>query len=744
MLGARVSSRGRFRLSSYLGQKLPGSATVRRGPGSRARTRAFTLIEVLVALVVLMIGVYGMIRIFPRGYSAIEASQQRTTAAQLAEAEIARWLLHPEALPDAIVATDYEGNLIPATLTNSSVNLQSVLVYGELAARLPGTNTHGALALSPEQVLDLQRLAVGLVYDPTDLTPSQFDAALGLLGAGTTTLHPNWQPNSLYLPRTVIGEQIDIRRLGAGNRTVEAEGEAGPGVPFYLLSHAPLDVLRVIGEDVVYVDIYDARQWRYIRWPGAAAAVVLQDREFTSDPDTGLLYFGPHNVAAPPPGYTREFKIDYSSNVGGVATRIFGARLETGPTGAGAATDPLDPLPGDPTNLQVYERLVPLTEEEYLDGELQRTDAPARRNVYYVDYETAISGRIEFPLVLQIAPHVGDITLAKVDYRVMDWQILVFDVEVPPDGTVQLPVNRIKGPTYTNPPRQTRAQEVARGIKAFYDTNGNEVPPERVESSYAYVVAVDRQSGEILTDHEGVDWPSNPWERRHRFRVNYRDGLLYFDYDQWEVWGFDAEVDTPERSGRTYRIFCRAQGDWAVQLMPAVRSYARAAPENGPPGPNYPYGRPGGPAVGGQTGLLTYAWGVPESRSQLFFPLSESGQTVSIDYYYKDADGNDIFVAGEVRSIGAPQIRARVQEWPVPYEWACPLDEQLAHEPNDWGPIAVHGLSLRTRATWAISGRDYTLQDLASALDDERTARATLSETWKQVVLTTYLSRAPI
>lgn len=717
-------------------------------------TRAFTLIEVLVAVVVLMIGVYGMLRIFPRGYSAIEASQQRTTAAQLAEAEIARWQLHPEALPDAIVATDYQGNLIPATLTNSSLNLQSLLVYGELAARLPGTETYTPLALSPEQVLELQRLAVGLVYDPTDLTPSQFDAALGLLGADTATLHPNWQPNSLYLPRTVIGEQIDIRRLGTGNRTVAADGEVGPGVPFYLLSHAPLDILRVeqwlnpatgqMEEDVVYVDIYDARLWRYVRWPGEVASVALQDREFTADPDTGLLYFGPHNVAASPPGYRREFKLDYSTNIGGVATRIFGAWLETEASGAGPATKALDPLPGDPTNIQVYERLVPLPEDDYLDGELERTDALARRNVYYADYETEISGRIQFPLVLQIAPRIGDITLAKVDYRVMDWQILVFDVEVPPDGTVQLPVNHIKGPTYTNPPRQTRAQEVARGIKTFYDANGNEVPPERVESSYAFVVAVDLQSGKSLTDHEGVDWPTNPWERRHRFRVNYRDGLLYFDYDQWEVYGFDPSVDTPERSGRTYRIFCRAQGDWAVQLMPAARSYARAAPESGAPGPNYPYGRPGGPAVGGQTGLLTYAWGVPEDRSQLFFPLSESGQTVSIDYYYEDDDGNDIYVAAEVHSIGAPQIRARVQEWPVPYEWACPLNELLAHEPNEWGPIAVHGLSIRTRATWAISGRDYTLQDLASALDEERTAIPTLSETWRQVVLTTYLSRAPI
>ena len=40
------------------------------------------------------------------------------------------------------------------------------------------------------------------------------------------------------------------------------------------------------------------------------------------------------------------------------------------------------------------------------------------------------------------------------------------------------------------------------------------------------------------------------------------------------------------RRGRTYRVFCRAEGDWAVQLGMAARTYARS-------GSGLPGGAPG-------------------------------------------------------------------------------------------------------------------------------------------------------
>ncbi len=699
---------------------------------ARVRARGFTLIELLLTLVVLLIGIYGMLRIFPRGFTAIEVGQQRTIAAQLAEAEIARWKLHPESLPDAVIATDYDGNLIRATIANDSESLSSILVYGELAALMPGSTSYSKLVLpfADVGVENLDFYAKALIYNPLDLTPSQFDAAQAPLPSGAgdrpNTVHPNWQPNSLYLPRTVIGERIDIRRLG----------RTAVGVPFYLLSQAPLAPLRYEDDPLtpeddrsleVYVDVYDAQAWRYLP-PGAS----LAEREFTMDPGTGILSFGPSDS---PPAEPRRFKVDYTDP--STFQRLLGLTVTA--AAGGTQGTPALPLGVNPDTILVHERLQQVDDRNLL----LITDPTARRNIFHVNPETTISGRIEFPLILQIDPRPTDISLVKVDYRVYDWAILKFDMEVPADGIVRLPIGRIKGPAFTNPPRQPRPQEVARGIRRYFDWSGNlEARSSLDPTTWAYAVAVDRQSGEILTDHEGAEWPPNPYERRRRFLVNHAAGLLDFNYADWEVYQPNPAIDTFDRSGRTYRVFCRAEDDWAVQLMVTARRYGRSA--TGIPG-----GQPVGAEGGGSEVLLTYAWqafpyGDPR-RKQVYFPLSESGQTVAIDYYYdpipEDYVEELVFVEGEVHTIGAPSVTDLGQ-------WVCPLalNNQLVNEPNDWGPVAVRGISVRARAAWVSPGRSTTLQDLTWALSQVPPARAipSLGERWHQVIVGTYLTRAPI
>lgn len=680
-----------------------------RGPG-------FTLIELLVTLVVLLIGIYGMLRIFPRGYTAIEVSQQRTTAAQLAEAELARWKLHPESLPEAVVATDYDGNLIQATISGNADSFRQVLVYGEMAALVePASYSTLVLPSGNVGVENLDFYAKALIYNPLDLTPSQFDAAQAAMPSGGSvrpnTVHRNWQPNSLYLPRTVIGERIDIRRLG---RTVL-------GVPFYLLSHAPLGPLRLEDEGAreVYVDVYDAQAWRYV----PVESGVLSGREFTLDPAAATLAFGPSDS---PPTDVRRFKVDYTRS--DTLERVLGLTVTVG--GGATVGAPALPLGVDPDTIVVHERLQQVSDADLL----LVTDASARRNIFYVNPETTISGRIEFPLILQIDPLPTDTTVVKIDYRVYDWSILGFDVEVPSDGIVRLPVGRIKGPTFINPPRQPRPQEVARGIRRYFDWNGSVTERSLLDpGTWAYVVAVDRHSGEILTDHDGETWPANPYERRSRFLVNYRDGLLDFNYEGWEVYQANAEIDTFNRSGRTYRIFCRAESDWAVQLMVTARRYGRSA--SGVPG-----GQPVGAEGGGSDVLLTYAWRPDKDTRQVYFPLSERGQAVAIDYYYMDPISGDLsFMEGEVHTVGEPDVTDLG-------EWVCRLSTGLAEEPYQWGPVGVRGIGVRARATWVSPGRATTLQDLVWALSQSPPARAvpSLGETWHQVIIDTYLTRAPI
>ena len=726
----------------------------------RRRGDGFTLIEILIALAVLMLGVYGMLRVFPPGFRAIEASQQRTIAAQLAEAEITRWKLDPDSLPDAIVPTDYSGKVVKAAITNNQDNLSSMLVWGDAASLRPGWGIYGRLALTDDHFVGLDQLSRPFIYSPYDLTPSQFDALLGETAPETSTVHRGWQPNSLYLPRTVIGERIDIRSLG----------QTGPGVPFYLLSHAPLDTLRYEGaaRRPVYLDIYDARPWRYRPYQ---QGIVLALREFTVDLTTSGqvgLYFGPTDS---PPAIHREFKVDYTLTIQGVPQRILGATVWVNAGSAGPGVLAL-PAQGSvaPETFQVYERMILLPDDRYqayvdsVNLGLPNLALWPRTAYHLRGPETAVSGIIEFAPALQQDPLPTDITMAKVDYRVFDWQILVFDVEVPPGGVVELPVRNLKSAGYKNPPRQPTPQHVAAGVRALFNWDGLQVDPygNLIDTddkrrawaldprSYAYVIAVDRQSGDLLTDNELAEtggWPANPWMRRRRLNVDYKEGLLFFNYDPAKVYQFTGDVDVPDRSGRTYRIFCRTENDWAVQLSLAARQYLRSA--TGVPG-DLPVGLP--PTA--VTTVLTYGWDPrlePNNRRQLYFPLNDSGQAVSVDYYYDDGNSNLAFVQGEAHTIGRP----RILELPDGSQrWVCPLSQLLAYEPFDWGPISVRGLSLRARTTWVTTGRSQTLQDLVYDVCTNEDfdystggiphSRSGLRESWHQVIVSAYLTRAPI
>ncbi|MFB3881999.1 MAG: prepilin-type N-terminal cleavage/methylation domain-containing protein [Armatimonadota bacterium] len=691
--------------------------------------RGFTLVEILITLVILVIGIYGMLRVFPPGFSAIEVGEQRTIAAQLAEAELARWKLHPEALPDAVVATDYDGALIQGTIAGNADSFRSLLVFGEMAAVMPGTTNYRMLTL-PLGNVGIQNLdfyARSLIYNPLDLTPSQFDGAQAGMLEGQprrpTTSHPTWQPNSLHLPRTVLGERLDIRRLG---RTVQ-------GIPFYLLSHAPLDVLKLQGTDNpatptdersrLYVLVYDAQPWSYL-----PLSAELLERQFTVDRSTGVMSFGP---TATPPAEARVFKVDYTDPTS--LRRVIGFSVTAGAGGVQGA--PALPRGVDPATVQVHEQLQQVNDPALL----QIVDSSARRNIYYVEPESTISGRIMFPLVLQVDPRPTDIALVKVDYRVYDWSIVSFDIEVPTDGAVRLPIGPLKGPSFTNAPRQPRPQEVARGVKTYHNWDGSVIQKSSLDpTTWAYVVAIDRQSGDILTDHEGVEWPPNPYDRRSRFLVDYITGVITFNFNPRDprIYGYNANVDTADRSGRTYRIYCRGASDWAVQLMVTPRVYGLSSTL-------YPGGMPIGEQGAGSV-LLTYSWpyGLDTNKDprQVYFPLSESGQAVAIDYYYRNPDtGEFVLVEGEVHTIGKPNVTDLGQ-------WVCPLSEPLRHTPNEWGPWAVRGIGVRARAVWVSPGRTSTIQDLVYALSQPTPTRAVPSvrETWRQQVVDTYLTGAPI
>lgn len=68
--------------------------------------RGLTLIEMLVTMVILVIGIFSLVRIFPQGFRFLTHARNQTLAARLAQAEVERWKAYAANVPDGIEAED--------------------------------------------------------------------------------------------------------------------------------------------------------------------------------------------------------------------------------------------------------------------------------------------------------------------------------------------------------------------------------------------------------------------------------------------------------------------------------------------------------------------------------------------------------------------------------------------------------------------------------------------------------------
>jgi hypothetical protein len=69
---------------------------------SHSRSGGFTLIEVVIAMAIFIIGAVAIIRIFPPGLEAIQGSERRSTGAREAASVLSRWSTQPDLVPDWI------------------------------------------------------------------------------------------------------------------------------------------------------------------------------------------------------------------------------------------------------------------------------------------------------------------------------------------------------------------------------------------------------------------------------------------------------------------------------------------------------------------------------------------------------------------------------------------------------------------------------------------------------------------
>lgn len=75
-------------------------------------TRGTTLVEILVVMVVMLIGIFTVIQLFPTGFRVVRAAESQTIATRLAQQELERWKNMASNLPAGIVPVDEDGNVL--------------------------------------------------------------------------------------------------------------------------------------------------------------------------------------------------------------------------------------------------------------------------------------------------------------------------------------------------------------------------------------------------------------------------------------------------------------------------------------------------------------------------------------------------------------------------------------------------------------------------------------------------------
>ncbi len=162
-----------------------GMRMPRRSPG-------FTLIEVLVAIIILLFGVIVALRIFPRGFAAFTESQQTATSMKIADGVASGFKQHPETAPDGIFPIDIDWGASGAMAPLVSFDDLEAVEYRASAgnAAFDWLNAH---------------LYPVVMRNPDGTVPRAADGSLLV-----SPRWPLWQPLSARLFRRLEGEKVSI------------------------------------------------------------------------------------------------------------------------------------------------------------------------------------------------------------------------------------------------------------------------------------------------------------------------------------------------------------------------------------------------------------------------------------------------------------------------------------------------------------------------------------------------------
>ncbi|MDH7570549.1 MAG: hypothetical protein QHJ73_13290 [Armatimonadota bacterium] len=516
-----------------------GGSDAYRPPQWTAAARGATLLEVLIVAVVLLVGMYSVLRVFPVGFGVVERGGYITLANRYAHTLLEELSASPERLPDGILPAVYARNAVAGS-------------------RWP-TNEHA--------------------LRPTDLEP----VAPGPGDAGLQGFR-----NSLVQFRKIYQETTRVPRASASTGNVSRYVLRFSPIEYYSGNYYDLLVVYSLAP-YYHVDVddqYDSwtddprYDWRYRNRDGYY--VVAQNRNTPNQPvdedevdPTQPLYLVFSGV-----DYDRTFKVDFAI--------VLRNPSDPNAPAVQQVTDKIVYVPaspnGDPVRAQIPggggDFSLNSNDGTYLYGSavVRRRYREGRQgnDPYWYELDDTTLGVLRFNPAMAGSP-VG------IDYSVMDWGILHDDVDAPlePDpDRAGLPANeqrawvKLSFP-YIDMVPFGAVEDPVSGIQVYDNRPGMDQP--------IIIQNIDPNSPDygLLVDpsNSAGTWTMTDTLRGTDESKNGRIGLLVSQFNQ------------PGKAIRRIRIFYRTRDGFAAQVFKPFASYTQAQTWAVPPETDPSYNR---------------------------------------------------------------------------------------------------------------------------------------------------------
>jgi len=567
-----------------------------------------SLVEVLVALAVFVVGILAVVRMFPGGFVAVKHSENVTLADRLAQAELERWRNKAANIPSGILPWGW----------NPAAGAYTVL---------PDTDPED---LRDPDVNKFRRIHAEVTKIPVPLSMDWEYGCVYILGFSPILVGPaqdstlvvySGPMKRLPLPRSLAGLEISSSREYVIDYD-DSDGDCEAAVLYV--------------SPAVYQRDYALTYSYWLESSGKARliSVVNQTIQVPLADDVEVAQ-GYQAVPIPDPGNPGSLLRDNTDFIGidRGSESLHRAFIELA---LGANWDADDP----------YEFQIASTAAGVL-----------LFNPAGYGYEE-LTARGKEPLT------------AYMDYTVLDWHIIseerkVADViQNPAEGAVKLSLRFLK----------------QAGVTTEWDgsTYGGLAPAYGLSES---ILAVDMETGDIYDDSSTVPtgWPSAGVPVMD---VNYKDGIVRF---------------APPFAGHTFRIYYRAEGDWAVQTFKAYDVYRRSYNLPGTMPPDY----------------YEYYYNSAAFNSgddyKVYFRRCYAGSTVAVDYRYESLEPGQPATATQQHTVYGDSIQVSLDtgNWGLCYIDLLPKIERL-HPPDTELTVRevskVYGVSVGARVIWRESG----------------------------------------